>query len=84
MITDKELIEKAEAGDVNSQRALALLYEIGLDFEMNLERSLHWWVKVAETGDKLALFSVSEILQQDEFKNDPEKLKKWTDRKSVV
>ena len=37
MITDKELIEKAEAGDVNSQRALALLYEIGLEFEMDME-----------------------------------------------
>ena len=66
MVTDKELIEKAEAGDVNSQRALALLYEIGLEFEMDMEKSLLWWIKVAETGDKLALLSVSEILQQDE------------------
>ncbi|MCB9229987.1 MAG: response regulator [Deltaproteobacteria bacterium] len=80
MAEDAELVARAESGDLNSQRALALLYEIGIQFEADQEKALHWWIKAAENGDKLAQFSVSEILRQDEFRQNPEKLEKWQKR----
>lgn len=41
MIDEDELIANAENGDNEAQRALALLYELGLNWPQNLENHLH-------------------------------------------
>ena len=39
-------LEQAEAGDIRSQTALALSYEVGIVTKVDLEQAIYWWTKL--------------------------------------
>ena len=61
MIDEEDLKKKAEEGHLDSQKALALAFELGLDRPMDMKQSFYWWQKAAEAGDALAKTVVAEM-----------------------
>ena len=61
-----ELKRRADSGDVDAQSALGLLYELGLDVPAaDKEEAAKWFGKAAKAGDKVAQFSLAEIISKD-------------------
>lgn len=53
------LEEKAEGGDLEAQCNLALLFEIGLDRQQDMEEALKWWEKAAQKGHPFAIKKIA-------------------------
>ena len=50
---------RASAGDVDAQCTLALLYELGLDREIDLAAAKRWWMVAAKAGNAWAQLKLS-------------------------
>ena len=55
------LIEQALDGDIKSQTALALSYEVGIVTEVDFEQAIHWWKIAAKSGDPQASEKIKEL-----------------------
>ena len=55
------LIEQALDGDIKSQTALALSYEVGIVTEVDFEQAIHWWKIAAKSGDPQASEKIEEL-----------------------
>ena len=55
------LIEQAKDGDIKSQTALALSYEVGIVTEVDLEQAIYWWKIAAKSGDPQASEKIKEL-----------------------
>lgn len=71
-VTTEELKSRAEAGDVEAQSSLGLLYELGLDVgKADPKEAAKWWSKAAKAGDAQAQFALAEIITH-EFEDNEE------------
>jgi hypothetical protein len=53
-----ELIEKAEAGDVDAQYAVASMYRYGKGVPQDNEEAVRWYKMAAENGDPYAYYNL--------------------------
>ena len=58
-----ELLEKAEAGDMESQCQMALLYEIGIGHPIDYQKAYQWWRKAADQGSPWALKKIGDLIK---------------------
>lgn len=80
MDSDEDLIKKAKNGDKNAQRALATLYELGIDRPADPQRAFLLWLKLAKSGDPHAQLTVSEMYEKGEgTKKDLKLAAHWKD-----
>ena len=56
-----KLLEQAKAGDIRSQTALALSYEVGIVTKIDLEQAIYWWGVAASNGDTQANEKIKEL-----------------------
>ncbi len=57
----RELIEKANAGDLDAMNYLAYYYFNGIDVEQDYQKSLNWSIQSAEGGNVDSMFNVGYI-----------------------
>jgi TPR repeat protein len=60
-INTSELRAKAESGDAESQRMLAIYYRLGIVFERNHVEAAKWYRKAADQGDATAQYHLGEL-----------------------
>lgn len=61
-----ELKKRAEAGDVEAQSALGLLYELGFEVPaVDPKEAAKWWGMAAKAGNSTAQFSLAELLNNE-------------------
>ena len=56
----------AKKGNVDAQRSLASLYELGEGTEKNIEKAIYWYKKAKENGCLEAKESLNVLLKQQE------------------
>jgi two-component system chemotaxis response regulator CheY len=61
----EELKRKAEAGDVEAQSALGLLYELGLEVTSDPKEAAKFWGMAAKAGDGMAQMSLAGIISKN-------------------
>lgn len=71
-----ELQKKASEGDVDAQKALGLLYELGLAHgkaeEPDFARAKGYWEAAAKKGDPLAMFTLGSLAERGEGDTPPD------------
>lgn len=79
MLNDIEkLMELAEDGDLEAQKSLGLLFELGLSVPSNPEKAFKWWKMAAENGDPWATYTVSKFYENGTgVDKDHEKAQEW-------
>lgn len=62
----EELKKRAEAGDVEAQSSLGLLYELGFEVPAaDAKEAAKWWGMAAKAGNSTAQFSLAELLTHE-------------------
>ncbi|OHT15633.1 hypothetical protein TRFO_14001 [Tritrichomonas foetus] len=56
-----KMIEQAENGDIKSMKYLARSYEKGIAVPVDMEKSLYWYEKAAEQGDRVAQYEAGTL-----------------------
>jgi CheY-like chemotaxis protein len=77
-VKPEDLKKAAAKGDVEAQKALGLLYELGLEVEANDKEALKYWEKAAESGDNWAAYSAGSFHKEGRgTKADSKAAEKW-------
>lgn len=61
----KKVYELAQAGNVNAQYNLGLMYYRGDGIDKNVEKSIEWFKKAAKQGDNEAFNIMIEIVEAE-------------------
>jgi len=78
MTNDDDLEKRAKSGDIKALKALATLYEIGIDRPADPKKAFQLWLRVAKSGDPVAQVTVSTMLDEGEGTDkDPEQAEYW-------
>ena len=80
MSLDDDLLKKAESGDCEAQCRLAVLFELGMDRDIDLDKALSWWLMAAEQGSTWAMRRLGDLCDAGLVPGGEAKAREWREK----